>query len=439
MKTIKFITMAAVMLSMSMAANAQKYGETPEDSIACISNVSLYQEFYKQKAYTDCYEPWRQILIHCPRFGKSVYQKGEVIMKTMINSATTSEEREAYIDELMRMYDQRIQYFGEAALVKCKKANDLSALRPNAKKEIYEIYADAIATDASQVDENYVTLYFKATLDYVQAGLADPSLVIDNYDIASDLLESILDKVADDTVKVAKISTYINSVEAAFSPYADCDQLTEIYQKKFDADPMNADLLRKITNIMYKKHCTENALFFAATENLYKIDPSPSTAMQMGAMCFGKKQYGQAVQYCQDALKDLTEKKDIYKAYMIMGMSYMAQNSYSASRNALMKAAETDRTKGEPYISLAQLYASSSRSIDDGLNGRTAYWAAVDECRHAKSVEPTEEIARIADRLIGSYSSYFPKKTDAFMLNLIDGHSYTVPGWIGKSTIVRTR
>jgi hypothetical protein len=25
------------------------------------------------------------------------------------------------------------------------------------------------------------------------------------------------------------------------------------------------------------------------------------------------------------------------------------------------------------------------------------------------------------------------------MLNLIDGHGYVVPGWIGKSTVVRTR
>ena len=37
------------------------------------------------------------------------------------------------------------------------------------------------------------------------------------------------------------------------------------------------------------------------------------------------------------------------------------------------------------------------------------------------------------------YSAAFPKKNDAFMLDLIDGHSYVVPGWIGKSTIIRTR
>lgn len=440
MKKLKIVIVAAAAMSMGMAANAQsKYGETPDDSIACISNVSLYQEYYKQKAYTDCYEPWRQILKHCPRFSKTVYQRGETIMKSMINIAANAEERDAYIDELMNMYDQRAQYFGEAAMVKAKKATDLSVLRPNAKQQIYEIYADAVATDVNQLDENYITLYFKATVDYVRAGLGDPSLVIDNYDIASTRLEEIIDQVADDTLKVAKISSYINSVEAAFSPYATCDQLVEIYQKKFEADPKNVDLLRKITNIMYKKHCTESPLFFAATENLYELDPSPSTAMQMGAMCYGKKQYSKAVEYCQDAVKNLTDKKDIYKAYLIMGLSYSGMNSYSAARNALLKAAETDRTKGEPYLSLAQVYASSYRSIDDGMGGRSAYWAAVDECRHAKSVEPTDEIARVADRLIGMYAGYFPKKNDAFMLDLIDGHSYVVPGWIGKSTVVRTR
>ena len=102
MKELKIFILAAVALSISFAANAQsKWGDTPDDSIACISNVSLYQEFYKQKSYTDCYEPWRQILRHCPRYSKAVYQRGEVIMKSMINAAQTTEERDAYIDELM--------------------------------------------------------------------------------------------------------------------------------------------------------------------------------------------------------------------------------------------------------------------------------------------------------------------------------------------------
>ena len=440
MKKLKIVIIAAAALSMSLAANAQsKWGDTPDDSIACISNVSLYQEFYKQKSYTDCYEPWRQILKHCPRYSKAVYQRGEVIMKSMINSAQNTEERDAYIDELMRMFDQRIQYFGEEAVVLAKKAQTLSTLRPKDVKNVYEIYESAIKAGADQLDENYVTLFFKATVDYVQAGLAEPSLVIDNYDIASELLDNIRDTIVDDSAKIAKISGYINNVEAVFSPYASCDQLINIYQKKFEADPKNPDLLKKITNIMMKKGCTENQLFFSATENLYEIEPSPSTAMRMGSMCYSKKKYADAISYTQDAVKNLTDKKDLYKAYLIMGLSYSGMGSYSAARTALLKAAETDRTKGEPYINLAMVYANSYRTIDDGMGGRSAYWAAVDELRHAKQVEPTDNIIAIADKLIGSYSAAFPKKNVAFMLDLIDGHSYVVPGWIGKSTIIRTR
>lgn len=441
MKKLKILIIAAVVMAMGIDANAQsKYGDTPDDSVACLANVSLYQEFYKQKNYESCYGPWREILKHCPRFSKAVYQKGATIMKYMINHAQNAEERNAFIDELMAMYDQRIQYFGEEATVKCMKAYDLSLLRKDAVKEVYEIYADAIRVGAHQIDENYVTLYFKATVEYVRAGLADPTLIIDNYDIASDLLDSLLTINVDDSVNAAKIRGYIANVESVFSPYASCDQLNIIYQKKFEADPDNVAMLKKMTDIMMKKGCTDdNQLFFSATENLHRLDPSPSTAMRMGTMCLGKKQYAKAIEYLQDALKGLTEKKDRYKAYIFLGRSYAGQGSYSAARTAYLNAAEIDRTKGEPYYLLALAYASSYRSIDDGMGGYSAYWAAVDELRHAKQVEPTEEFSAIMDQMISRYSAHFPKKNDAFMLDLIDGKSYVVPGWIGKSTIIRTR
>ena len=440
MKKLQPIILAAVIALGASAPAQSKWGDTPEDSAACIVNVSLYQDFYRQKSYAECYEPWREIIKHCPRFSKTVYQRGSTILKTMVNNAKTAEERDGYIDELMNMYDLRAQYFGEEAKVKAMKAYDLSTLRPSAVKDIYETYNQAIQAGAEQLDENYLTLFFKSTVDYVKAGLAEPTLVIDNYDIVSELLQNILDTVVDDSVKAAKIRGYMVNVESVFSPYASCDQLVSIYQKKFDADPNNIDLLKKITGIMMKKGCTENnPLFFAATEQLYRLEPSPSTAMRMGQMCLGKKQYSKAIEYVKDAVDQLTDKKDRYMAYLVLGLSYAGQDSYSAARTALLKAAEVDRTKGEPYLVLAQVYAMGSRSIDDGMGGRSAYWVAVDEARHAKQVEPTEEIISKADNIISSYAGYFPKKNDAFMLDLIDGHSYFVPGWIGKTTIVRTR
>ena len=96
-------------------------------------------------------------------------------------------------------------------------------------------------------------------------------------------------------------------------------------------------------------------------------------------------------------------------------------------------------SKGEPYRLIAQLYASGARAVSDGMGGRSAYWAAVDAARKSINVDDSPENVEAANNLIRSYSGHFPKQDEAFMLYLIDGNSFTVPGWIGVSTTVRTR
>jgi tetratricopeptide (TPR) repeat protein len=285
----------------------------------------------------------------------------------------------------------------------------------------------------------YLVKYMEATINYVRAGYAEPTLVVDNYDIASDLLEDELQKNAADSVKAATIRGYIAGVEAAFSPYATCDQLVEIYSKKFEADPENVELLKKITGIMMRKRCTEQDLFFRATENLYRLEPSPATAMRMGQMCISKKQYHDAVKYLNDAIQGVSG-KDKYNAYLFLGYAHTGAKNWSAARTAYNNAAAADATKGEPYMRIALLYASTvSSASEDNVGGKSAYWAAVDKLQRSKSVEPTEENIEACNSLISSYASHFPSKTDAFMAGLENGKAYRVPGWIGETTIVRTR
>ena len=302
----------------------------------------------------------------------------------------------------------------------------------------YQLYSDAVNAEGG-LEAGYLVKYMEATINYVRAGYAEPTLVVDNYDIASDMLEDELQKNAADSVKAAEIRGYIAGVEAAFSPYASCDQLVEIYGKKFEADPENVDLLKKITGIMTRKRCTGESLFFQATENLYRLEPTPATAMRMGMMCLSKEQYSDAVKYLNDATKGV-EGKDKYTAYLYLGHAYAGQKSYSAARTAYNNAAEVDATKGEPYMRIAILYGSSTGSAsEDNVGGKSAYWAAVDALNKAKSVEPTEENIEQCNKLISTYAAHFPKMQDAFMAGLQNGARFTVPGWIGVSTIVRTR
>ena len=449
MKTIKKLTIGIFLTAAAMPAMAQigNWGCDEATQQQMLEPVSLYQENIKQyrsskdvRYLEEAYPFWTQIVANCPKQSKNLYTNGANIMKVKITSAKTTEERDAYIDELMRMYDTRIANYGEAAKVTAMKAMDIELLlKAEGLDRYYALYDQAVKMEGD-LEAAYLVKYMEATINYVRAGKAEPTLVVDNYDIASEKLEDELQKNVDDSVKAATIRGYIAGVEGAFSPYATCDQLVEIYSKKFEADPENIDLLKKITNIMSKKGCTDQPLFFSATENLYRLEPTPSTALNMGQMCLQKKEYSKAVEYLGDAVKGVTTQKDKYKAYLYLGHAYNGLKSFSAARNAYNNAAEADRTKGEPYRFIAQLYAASASSAtENNGNGRSVYWAAVDKLQKSKGVDSSEENVNACNTMISRYSAHFPKQADAFMAGLENGNRFTVPGWVSESTTVRTR
>lgn len=452
MKTLRTLTIGALLTAVALPAMAQleKWGcndEALANPQPIMEAVSLYQENVKQyKASKDqryleeAYPQWKTIVANCPKQSKNLYLNGANILKVKIASATSEEQKKAYIDELMAMYDTRIATYGEAAKYTAKKANEIEELlKEEGLQQYYALYSEAVIIGGEDLEAAYLVKYMEATINYVRAGFAEPTLVVDNYDIASDLLEGELQKNAADSVKAVTIRGYIAGVEAAFSPYASCDQLVEIYGKKFEADPENVDLLKKITGIMMRKRCTEQDLFFRATENLYRLEPSPATAMRMGQMCISKKQYNDAIKYLNDAIQGVGE-KDKYNAYLFLGYAHSGAKNYSAARTAYNNAAAADATKGEPYMRIALLYGSTTSSAaEDNVNGRSAYWAAVDKLQRSKAVEPTEENIEACNQLINSYAAHFPSKTDAFMAGLENGKSFRVPGWIGETTTVRTR
>lgn len=423
-------------MAMATAPVAAQF-KNAEDSI-CKTNRFLYGEAYKSKQYQDAYEPWKIALQTCPSSTKNLYIQGAVILKQLYNINKDAEVRSAIVAELMNLYDMRIQYYGEAAEVTARKANDLQQLRGDAAlKEYYELYAEAMRLDASKLDVPFINAFFEATIRYVTKGGADTTLIIDNYDIASDALDALAANTTD-SAKKAEIYNVIANIENRFSPYASCDQLVNIYTKKFNANPEDLTLLKKITTILRKKKCMNTDLFFAATENLNKLEPTPSTAYLMAQMNYQRKRYSEAANYVSEALKG-AEEKDKYNMYILQGLCYAEANSYSAARAAYNKASELEPAKGEPLRLIAQLYVAGHRSIDDGMGGASAYWAAVDVARRSINVDSSPENVEAAQRLINSYSAGFPKQDKAFDLDLIDGNTFTVPGWIGVSTTVRTR
>ena len=70
---MKKLILAMTILISASALNAQKFGASPEDSLECIKNLSLYQDYYRQKQYDESLKYWKNVFTYCPKVSKGIY------------------------------------------------------------------------------------------------------------------------------------------------------------------------------------------------------------------------------------------------------------------------------------------------------------------------------------------------------------------------------
>jgi len=432
MKTIKFILLAGVIF-LSLPVSAQKYGNTAEDSVDCITNISLYSEFYKQQNYKDALKPWREVFLKCPMASENTFIRGTSIIKAAIEREKDAKIKEKLIDTLLMVWDKRIEYYGKEGLNLGRKGLDLMAYRPKEKEQIYNMFKKVIDISGNFAEPIVIYNYFMSTIEFVKAGKGDSSLIIDNYDICSDLIEK---NIANDVKNKDEYDKVLQNIEVTVEPYTTCEKLITIYGKKFKQTPNNIALLKKITKILDKKKCTDDPLFFKATESLYKLEPTAETAYLMGKMCYTKKQYSKAAEYLTDAAEKITENSEKAKTYLLLADIYGNLNQFSTARTYAYKALDAKPNDGMPYIIIGDLYAQSAKSCGDNeLTTKVAYWAAVDKYLQAKKVDAS--MTELANSRISSYSRAFPSDENIFFYGLKKGDSYKVGCWINETTTIR--
>ncbi len=421
-----------------------KYGS---DSIACVTNLSLYKEFYKQKNYSDAYPSWRLIIQNCPCAKLAPYVDGVKIMENRVKNTTDPQLREKVIDTLLSIYDLRIKNFpinpttkkNQVGEILTRKGMDCFSFRPDNPKQAFDILQEAIRLDSTHVMVEGIVTIMQVGIKMVNDGKAEKTLVIDTYDQLSDLIENNINYYANDSVNQ---STYIQArgnLEFLFEPFATCEDLANIYQAKFDQNPNDPTLLKKITKILDKKKCTDTPLFYAATENLHKLEPSATSAYLMARKYLKEEKYSTAADYLKEAIKlfgpeDIDKKA---KAFLLLGNVFLGEKNYIAAKQNALKVLELKPSDGNAYILIGDAYAAGAGACgDNDLTKRAPYWACVDKYLQAKRIDPS--VAPTADKRISSYSASFPSVETTFFYGLKQGDSYKVECWINESTTVRT-
>ena len=422
----------------------------------CLVNVSLFNESVKNKQYEDAYEPWWYVYQNCPNANKAVYTQGSKIIDWKYKNVTTPEEKERLRQLILEMHDKRIKYFGDdpkypTAYILGQKALDycdyfeddalklpaLEWLRQSVDgmgqksqdavlAKLVEVSYNVYKSNPDQYGEQFIMDYEKAA-GYLSAQAADPA-----------------NKRA---AIAARQKEYADGLFAA-SGAADCDKMDEIYSKVVTANADNLDMLTKIATLYKRVHCTESDVYFAACEGAHKLQPTEESAAGCARMFAKKGDYRSAINYYEEAIsraQSLDENdEDIPDYYLnIASIYYNNLKNYPQARTYARRSLEVKPDQGRCYILIGLCYAASQPySTSDyqparaAILNKTVFWVAVDKFQQAKRIDPT--CTSDADKLIATYSKYFPTKEEMFDLpNDFGGATFYVGGWIGESTTCR--
>lgn len=444
--------------AVSLFVNAQ-------NNDACTETLSLMASSVKAKDPAG-YDYLTTLRKDCPSFDKRVYSYGEFAIKQKIDGATGA-EKEKYVRDLMKFYDENFKYFPqEGAGVDMKKGLTLFNYNLGTKEEIYLFLDKAFTTDLANFDSTRALYaYFEIFVKDYEAENKGIELqqVFDKYD---DILEklTIQEKEYSDAKdiligkeeagqtldpKEAKakeryesnledIVTVTSSMDGIIVKLSSCDKLIPFYQKSFEQNKANKVWLLRAADRLEAKECNGDPLFSKISEALLKVDPSAAAYEKQGIVEYQKKNISKAAEYMNKAAEMYTDNTKKANVYMKIATIY-TNSSKSQARNYAKKALQVKPSYGKAYLLIAQLYGSSINECGkDQFEKRAVYWLAAQYSDKAAAADSS--LRTSASKMAAGYRASAPSKTEIFShpSGNMSGKRIAFNCWIGESVSVPT-
>lgn len=452
---MKKVLLIALCFAIPMAGFAQKKkkkGAEPEvvapvvttlSDEECMVNLSLFHESVKNKQYDEAYGFWLPVYQSRPDLNKAIYTDGTEILGHRYQQATDENVRKALRDSIMQLHDDRIKYFDEArypdAYVLGLKAMDyLTYFQEDElalpaygwmKESVTALGAKAQITVLRKFVELSYNIYKSNTEQYGDQFLAD-------YQLASAALEQIVVAGGKNAEHATSQKAYVDRLYAA-SGAADCGQMDQMYATVVAESANDIEKLGSIMKLYRRLGCTESDVYFTAAEHAHKLQPTDESAAGCAQMCIKKGDLNGALEYYKQALSMVTNDEDKADYLYRVANVYVLLKNYQQGAAYAQQSLDVNPEDGRCYLLMGICYASA-KIYDDPILARSVFWVACDMFRKAKTVDPS--CATDANKLIATYSQYFPSKEDVFFhKELNDGQPFRVGGWIGKTTTCRSK
>ena len=274
MKTRITLLLAAFFFTFNMG-----FAQQDEE---CMTNLTIFSDYYKSKKYDEAYEPWMKVRTKCPKFNRAIYAYGEKILDHKIENSSGAQKLE-YINDMMKLWDQALEYYpsnykkGEVLADKVMLMYDNRKDLKVTDKQLFDAADKAYKEDLDNfTNPKALYIYFSSIVDLHSAKQAEIQQVFDKYDDVTEKIEREIERVTEDLNKLVEkedsgqkltskeeqykrqYESYLEnydkiggSIDSKLGQLANCENLIPLYNKNFEQFKNDETWLRRAVSRMY--------------------------------------------------------------------------------------------------------------------------------------------------------------------------------------------
>lgn len=431
--------LTVILFAMVLAIPSFAQGKFGADSAECIKYLSYYSEYMKQNNIAEAAPFWRSAMSLCPpTANQNLLINGAKILRSELNQNRRNPQRyQELVDSLLMVHDMRAETYPKYyATTLNNKAIDIINFCKADKKGSFEKLGAIISDIKEECSPVVYVNYIQLASDLYKTGSINAEAVMNAYT----LLAETMDKNTKPDIASAQ-----KTVEQVFMDcgVASCENLIDLYTPRYQATPEDKGLLSSMIKMLATSECMDSDLFLNAVEGLNKLDPSKESSYWLYKLYSSRGKNNEAADALSAAIgmidpADPASRAELGEYNLELATFYFKKCGKAASAvNLAKKVPEFNPSlTGKAYLLIGTIWGAQ-RCGGNEVGSRAHFWVAVDYLVKAKNADPS--LAEDADRLAGQYRSYFPKKVDAFMYDVIDGSSYSVScNGMSDVTTVRT-
>ena len=391
-----------------------------DDSLKCRKNVSLYSEFMKQKVYPDAAKFWRKTQIFCPQYKPNLYKNGIYIYKQIAKEKKKSKspELKSYVDTIYSIYDSWVLNFGNCNEIKADLAADIMAF--DASKgftKAYSLYKEVFDKSPQFTSYNDIKYFVYANKYMLKTKKINCDQFLENYEILSAICDQNI-SIGNKEEKYIKVQVFLDK---EISPCASCDKLEEIYTSKFNLDPNNMDLTKKIFERLSNNKCTDSPLYITLLDKVLNDPMTPPSAKDLynaAVANYKRKEFSKAEERFNRAIKICNDDNLKQKMYEILYDIAFNKNQFKKGLVVAGKFADKCISNDKKARIVA---ASSSKYGNSAFNKSLIYCLAL---KYASN-----SCGKTSASAINNWKGQLLPKSELIMLDIKSNSIQKVPFW----------